>query len=75
MAYTADDLARVRQAIVDLASGQRVTSVTHNGRTVQYASADINKLRALEREIVTALQSDAQRTRTRTRHVTTTKGL
>lgn len=75
MAYTADDLANVRQAIVELARGQRVTSITHNGRTVQYAQSDIDALRDLSREIAIELKQTAGRRRTRTRYVTTSKGL
>lgn len=76
-AYTSADLARVKQAIVDLASGARVTSVTHNGRTVQYAAADIDKLRALERDIAAdvALHDPSRRRRSRTRLTRTSKGL
>lgn len=72
MAYTAEDLQRVRQAILALASGERVTSVTRDGRTVQYAVADLDKLRALESEIVGAL---GPARRSRTRLTVTTKGL
>ena len=75
MAYTADDLAQVRKAIIDLASGQRVTMVVHNGRTVQYARTDIDKLRSIEREIASDLGRAAGKRRSRTRYVTTSKGL
>lgn len=72
MAYTTEQLAEVRQAIVDLAAGKRVTMITKDGRTVQYAPADINKLRDLERTMAASLQTG---TRTRTRHAVTSKGL
>jgi len=74
MAYTTDDLAKVRQAILDLASGNRATMVTKDGRTVQYARADIDKLRALERTIAADLQPTTGR-RSRTRYTVTSKGL
>jgi len=74
MAYTTDDLTRVRQAILDLAEGKRATMVTKDGRTVQYARADIDKLRALERTIAADLQPATSR-RSRTRYAVTNKGL
>ena len=72
MAYTTDQLAAVRQAIIDLSTGQRVVSITHNGRTVQYAQTDINKLRELERTIAGSLKTGR---RSRTRFAVTSKGL
>lgn len=74
MAYTADDLAQVKQAILDLATGNRATMVTKDGRTVQYARADIGKLRALERTIADGLNRTHSR-RSRTRMTVTGKGL
>lgn len=74
MAYTAEQLAEVRKAIVDLGTGQRVVSITQNGRTVQFAQTDINKLRDLERTIAASLIPVNQR-KSRTRYVTTSKGL
>lgn len=74
MAYTAEQLSEVRQAIVDLGLGKRVVSITHNGRTVQFAQTDMDKLRNLERTIA-ASQLPASRRRTRTRGVMTSKGL
>ncbi|WP_422101990.1 gpW family head-tail joining protein [Vreelandella sp.] len=75
MAYTPEQLAEVRQAIVDLGLGKRVVSVTQNGRTVQFAQTDIDKLKALAREIAEALPNSTLRRRTRTRSVMTSKGL
>ncbi|TVU68070.1 phage tail protein [Cobetia crustatorum] len=79
MAYTADDLARVRQAVLDLATGQRVTSFrTANGKTLSYADADIDKLRELEQTIAAQVASAShigRRLRSRTRYTTTSKGL
>ncbi|MFK4014890.1 gpW family head-tail joining protein [Cobetia marina] len=75
MAYTAEQLAQVRQAIIDLGTGARVVSVTHNGRTVQYAASRIEDLRSLERSIVEGLASASRRRRSRTRYTTTSKGL
>ena len=75
MAYTTAELAQVRQAIIDLSTGQQATRITKDGRTVEFATTDLNKLRALERDIVSGLQSAATRRRSRTRYVTTSKGL
>ena len=75
MAYTTAELAQVRQAIIDLSTGKQVTRIAKDGRTVEYATTDLNKLRALERDIVAGLQSTAARHRTRTRYVVTGKGL
>ncbi|WP_110642578.1 gpW family head-tail joining protein [Salinicola sp. CPA57] len=75
--YTAEELASVKQAIVDFARGERVASVTKNGRTVQYSAADLNELRELEREMATdvAFADPKRRRRSRTRMTTTSKGL
>ncbi|MDR5867291.1 gpW family head-tail joining protein [Halomonas koreensis] len=75
MAYTADDLAQVKQAILDLAAGRRATMVTRDGRTVQYARADIAKLRDLERTISAQLNAASGGRRSRTRYAATSKGL
>lgn len=75
MAYTTAELAQVRQAIIDLSTGKQVTRITKDGRSVEYATTDLSKLRALERDIVTGLQSAATRRRSRTRFVVTGKGL
>lgn len=73
MAYTAEQLAQVRQAIIELSTGARVVSVTHNGRTVQYAASRLADLRALERAMQDSLAADNRRRRTR--RVVTSKGL
>ena len=52
--YTQADLTAVTQAIMALATGTRVTSVTFEGpprRTTEYAAADLPQLRALQAEI------------------------
>lgn len=55
------DLANVTAAIIALAKGERVVSVTAGNRTVQYALTDLDKLRALKSEIETELGSSAGR--------------
>ena len=73
MAYTAEQLAQVRQAIVDLGTGARVTRITYNGRTIESGEVDLPKLRDLERTIASGLQTNTRRTRTR--YAVTDKGL
>lgn len=76
MAYTAEQLAQVRQAIIDLSTNKTVVRVTSNGRTVEYAQSDLSKLQALERQIAADVAAASLTTRrTRTRYVTTSKGL
>lgn len=77
MAYTADQLAQVRQAIIDLSTNKTVVRVTKDGRTVEFAQADIDKLRDLERSIAAdvAFSDSSRKRRTRTRQVITSKGL
>jgi hypothetical protein len=60
MAYTAADLASLDAAILALATGQRVVSVTFGDRTTQYESARLPELQRL-REVVAA---DVARTAT-----------
>ncbi|WP_447556419.1 gpW family head-tail joining protein [Vreelandella sp. EE22] len=74
MAYTTEQLAEVRQAIVALSTGQRVVSITQNGRKVEFAQANLGDLKAFEREMARSLLA-GQRRRSRTRSVVTGKGL
>lgn len=50
MAFTTQDLQNIEAAILALATGARVVQVTAGGKTVQYAVADLDKLRALRTE-------------------------
>lgn len=75
MAYTDEQLQEVRQAITDLALGKRVTRITHNGRSVEYAAADIDELRELARVMGSSLASRVGGRRSRTRLAVTSKGL
>ena len=74
MAYSAADLAAIESAILELAKGERVVSVTGmDGRTVQWQQADLEKLIALRNRI----QSESQAAAGRPRFVltSTSKGL
>lgn len=75
--YTAEQLAEIRQAIMNLATGARVASVTKNGRTVQYSSVDLPELREIEREMAAdvAFADPQRKRRSRTRMTMTSKGL
>jgi len=72
MAYTQADFDNVKQAILDLATGQRVTEVMVDGQRVRYSETNMNQLKQLKAEI------EAQLTQSRYRFVTltqTSKGL
>lgn len=47
MAYTSTDLTNVQAAIIALAEGKRVVSVSTNGKTIQYGAAQMKELQAL----------------------------
>lgn len=51
MAYTATDLANIQAAILALAAGTRVVSVSVNNKTITYGQAQIKELQALCDEI------------------------
>lgn len=75
--YTETDLADVRQAIADLARGQRVTQIrAANGKTWQFQQATLRELRDIESLMQRSIDQAAGRARrTRTRAVITSKGL
>ncbi|MGB5856505.1 MAG: gpW family head-tail joining protein [Oceanisphaera sp.] len=75
MAYTKEDLAQVRQAILDLASGTRVARIIYEGKTIEYSGSDLDKLVKLESQIATRVNATNARKRPRTRYVVTGKGL
>lgn len=75
MAYTPEQLAEVRQAIIDLSTGKRVVSITKNGRTVQFDRTGLPELEALEYRIKADMKAQTGKRRTRTRLVMTNKGL
>jgi hypothetical protein len=59
MAYTQADQENVQAAIMALATGSRVVSITMGDKTIQYGQADIDKLRALLSEIRVELNAAA----------------
>lgn len=63
MSYSAADLVAVEAAILELAKGERVVSVTIDGRTVQYQQADVEKLTALRNQMRSESQAAAGRPR------------
>lgn len=72
MSYTTQDLANIRQAILDLATGQRVVSFTSaNGKSTTFGQTDLVKLEALERRLSQKIGGKLSRTR----RVITSKGL
>ena len=73
MAYTQTDLESVEQAIIALASGERVVAVEIDDKRIEYSRADLDKLRKLRLEIMSELQSASGRKRFVL--TTTSKGL
>ena len=63
MSYTAADLTKVQSAIVALAEGTRVVSVTVNGKTILYSPAQIKELQTLRDAMQTEIGSTATRRR------------
>ncbi len=52
MAYTTEDLDAVDEAILKLVKGERIVRVSMSeGRSVEYAQADLRKLREIRAEI------------------------
>ena len=51
MAYTTADLTKIQDAIIALAEGKRVVSVTVNGKTIAYGQSQIKELQALRDSI------------------------
>ncbi|WP_319557913.1 gpW family head-tail joining protein [Thiomicrorhabdus sp.] len=58
MSYTQTDLESIQQAILELATGQRVTEAQIDGQRIKYAEADLPMLKQLRSEIQTALMLD-----------------
>ena len=71
--YTKNNLDDIEQAILSLAQGRRVVSISMNGRTVAYGPTDLASLKQLRDEIKTELA----RSRGRKRYalLTSSKGL
>ncbi len=61
MAFSSTDLANVEAAIISLAAGERVVSVTIDGHTVEYSQIRIDRLKALRDEIMAEIQSSSRR--------------
>jgi hypothetical protein len=74
MAYTTADLATIEAAILALAKGERVKSVSlPSGQSIDYADCSIEKLLALKKSISAALAVSAGTSR-RQALVSTCKG-
>lgn len=64
MSWTADELAQIRAAVLALATGTRVASVSYAGppaRSVSYQAADLPTLRAILAEAEQAQRSSNYR--------------
>ena len=53
--YTDRDLKKIKRAILSLAEGKRVVSVSINGREVRYGQAELPQLQELAKEIQSQL--------------------
>ena len=71
MAYTSTNLVAVQTALLALATGDRVVSVSMEGQTIEYGRADITKLEALRSSII----AEINRTSTNCIVIKTSKGL
>jgi len=59
MAFTSTDLTAIEQAMVAIASGERVVEVTIAGKTIKYQAADLNKLQKLRNMIQADVNNSA----------------
>lgn len=59
MAWTQTDLDAIAAAILKLATGERVTSVTFSDRTVTFQSASLDDLLQLQAQISQAIAAAA----------------
>lgn len=55
MSYTQTDLENIQRAILDLATGERVTEIRVDGILTRYAEADLPALKQLRSEIQASL--------------------
>jgi hypothetical protein len=55
MAYSQADLENVQAALLKLATGKRVVSVTMEGKTIEYSRADLDKLESLRNNIASEI--------------------
>ena len=63
MAFSVTDLSNIEAAILALATGTRVVSVTINGKTMEYGAADLNQLESLRRTIASEVNAAAGKAR------------
>ena len=59
MAFTSTDLTAIEQAMVAIASGERVVEVTIAGKIIKYQAADLNKLQQLRNLIQADVNNSA----------------
>jgi len=61
MAFTSTDLSNIEAAIVALATGEREVRVTLNGKTIEDAEADLDKLMSLKTVISASIGTTVPR--------------
>jgi len=59
MAYSSTDLSNVQSAIVALATGTRVVTVSLGDKSVEYSKVDLSKLEELRKNIYSELHSSS----------------
>ena len=63
MAYTSSDLTNIETAILALATGTRLVRVVINGKSKEYAQADLKQLEALRNTIKSEVNAAAEKPR------------
>ena len=75
MLYTQADLENVKNAILALATGERVARVTIGDKTFEFGQAQLNDLRDLRAEIQSEMQASTNKGKGRIYLSQTSKGL
>lgn len=62
MSYTSSDLSNIQAAILSLATGERIVSVSFaDGKTIEYSRTDLTKLQELRNVIMSEINLLANR--------------
>ena len=63
MAYTSTDLANIEAAILALATGTRIVSVSYGDKQITYSQSDLPQLKILKSDIQASLGTVPLRTK------------
>lgn len=61
MAYSSTDLESVQTAVLKLATGERVVSVSIEGKTIEYSRPDLGKLETLRNNIISEINRTSKK--------------